>query len=255
MTSQLDLEQLRKQAKERVRARKAAGRPIKLTEAQLELAREHGFASWPKLKAHVERLGAEQPFHTDLEYYEGRADGIATIERRDRRRGAARPRATPRLRELARAAPPRRGAARRARAADAVRARLPRGRGRRPRAARGAARRAPRARRGCAARTATTCSGWPDGLALVRLLLERGADPNRGNDYGWTKLHQAGYSNRRELAQVMLDAGGRTRRLGARRRRHAARSRRSSGATARSSTCSGTSPATCASRPGSGGST
>ena len=42
-----------------------------------------------------------------------------------------------------------------------------------------------------------------------RLLLERGADPNRGNDYGWTKLHQAGYSNRPELAQLMLDAGGR----------------------------------------------
>ena len=37
---------------------------------------------------------------------------------------------------------------------------------------------------------------------LTRLLLERGADPNRGNDYGWTKLHQAGYSNRRELART-----------------------------------------------------
>jgi ankyrin repeat protein len=48
-----------------------------------------------------------------------------------------------------------------------------------------------------------------NGLPIVRLLLERGADPNRGNDYGWTKLHQAGYANRRELAQVMLDAGGR----------------------------------------------
>ena len=47
------------------------------------------------------------------------------------------------------------------------------------------------------------------GLELVQLLLERGADPNRGNDYGWTKLHQAGYSNRPELAQLMLDAGGR----------------------------------------------
>jgi ankyrin repeat protein len=47
------------------------------------------------------------------------------------------------------------------------------------------------------------------GLELVRLLLARGADPNRGNDYGWTKLHQAGYSNRPELAQLMLDAGGR----------------------------------------------
>jgi ankyrin repeat protein len=51
------------------------------------------------------------------------------------------------------------------------------------------------------------------GMALtagaVRMLLVRGADPNRGNDYGWTKLHQAGYSNHPELAQTMLDAGGR----------------------------------------------
>ena len=52
--------------------------------------------------------------------------------------------------------------------------------------------------------------GMAGDSSLVRLLLERGADPNRGNDYGWTKLHQAGYSNRRELAQVMLDAGART---------------------------------------------
>src|SRR5439155_7199213 len=44
----------------------------------------------------------------------------------------------------------------------------------------------------------------------VRLLLERGGDPNRGNDYGWTKLHQAGYSNRRELAELLLSAGART---------------------------------------------
>ena len=51
--------------------------------------------------------------------------------------------------------------------------------------------------------------GMAGDLELVELLLERGADPNRGNDYGWTKLHQAGYSNRPELAQLMLDAGGR----------------------------------------------
>jgi ankyrin repeat protein len=43
--------------------------------------------------------------------------------------------------------------------------------------------------------------------ALVRLLLERGADVNRGNDYGWTILHQAGYSNDRALARVALDTG------------------------------------------------
>jgi ankyrin repeat protein len=46
--------------------------------------------------------------------------------------------------------------------------------------------------------------------AIVSLLLERGADPNRGNDYGWTKLHQAGYSNDCDLARLMLAAGART---------------------------------------------
>jgi ankyrin repeat protein len=44
-------------------------------------------------------------------------------------------------------------------------------------------------------------------LPLVRLLLERGADVNRGNDHGWTILHQAGYSNDRGLAEVALGAG------------------------------------------------
>jgi ankyrin repeat protein len=45
---------------------------------------------------------------------------------------------------------------------------------------------------------------------IVSLLLEHGADPNRGNDYGWTKLHQAGYSNDLELARLMIAAGART---------------------------------------------
>ena len=44
-------------------------------------------------------------------------------------------------------------------------------------------------------------------LPLVGLLLERGADVNRGNDYGWTILHQAGYSNDRPLAELALEAG------------------------------------------------
>jgi ankyrin repeat protein len=52
--------------------------------------------------------------------------------------------------------------------------------------------------------------GMAGQLEAVRFLLERGADPNRGNDYGWTKLHQAGYGNDRALAEVMLAAGGRT---------------------------------------------
>jgi ankyrin repeat protein len=52
--------------------------------------------------------------------------------------------------------------------------------------------------------------GMAGDLAIVSLLLERGADPNRGNDYGWTKLHNAGYSNDCKLARLMLDAGART---------------------------------------------
>jgi ankyrin repeat protein len=52
--------------------------------------------------------------------------------------------------------------------------------------------------------------GMAGDLAIVSLLLQRGADPNRGNDYGWTKLHQAGYSNDRDLATLMLGAGART---------------------------------------------
>jgi len=52
--------------------------------------------------------------------------------------------------------------------------------------------------------------GMAGDLRLVRLLLERGADPNRGNDYGWTKLHQAGYGNDCELAELLLAAGART---------------------------------------------
>jgi ankyrin repeat protein len=149
----------------------------------------------------------EQPFHTDIEYYEGRAEGIATVngvtlaeaeldlarrhgfaswdELEDRvaaireRREPAPPfmlayealeaRDTARLTELLDAHP------------DLVQARGTNG---------------------------NDLLGMAS-LEHVRLLLERGADPNRGNDYGWTKLHQAGYGNDTELAVVMLDAGGR----------------------------------------------
>jgi hypothetical protein len=42
---QLNLEQLRKQAKERVRQRRRAGQEVRLADVQFELARELGFAS------------------------------------------------------------------------------------------------------------------------------------------------------------------------------------------------------------------
>ena len=47
-----DLRQLKDQAKDLVRS----GEAPTLAQAQLRLAREYGFAIWPKLKAHVESL-------------------------------------------------------------------------------------------------------------------------------------------------------------------------------------------------------
>jgi len=49
------IEQLRKLAKERLATLRAAKPSAKLAEAQLELAREYGFPSWPKLKAHIDK--------------------------------------------------------------------------------------------------------------------------------------------------------------------------------------------------------
>nr|WP_042183483.1 ankyrin repeat domain-containing protein [Kibdelosporangium sp. MJ126-NF4]CEL15546.1 FOG: Ankyrin repeat [Kibdelosporangium sp. MJ126-NF4]CTQ98212.1 FOG: Ankyrin repeat [Kibdelosporangium sp. MJ126-NF4] len=50
-----DLNQLRTQAKE---LRRAAGPDATLSDAQRELARRHGFASWPRLRRHVEAINA-----------------------------------------------------------------------------------------------------------------------------------------------------------------------------------------------------
>src|SRR5215470_19140465 len=47
-----DLRHLKDQAKDLLRAGQAAS----LADAQLQVARHYGFASWPKLKAHVESL-------------------------------------------------------------------------------------------------------------------------------------------------------------------------------------------------------
>jgi len=206
---QLNLEQLRKQAKERVRALRASGQDVKLAEVQLELARELGFASWARLKAYVERLALEQPFRLDLDYYEGRADGIASVMGvtvAEARRDLAARHGFSSWRELRRHV-------------EAMR------RGEEPPSPFVLAYRAvetnDRARlvelidrlpdlvlqRGTNGNDLLGMAGDP---AVVSLLLERGADPNRGNDYGWTKLHQAGYSNDCELARLMLAAGART---------------------------------------------
>jgi ankyrin repeat protein len=206
---QLNLEQLRKQAKERVRERRRAGQEVRLADVQFELARELGFASWPKLKAYVERLSLEQPFRADLDYYEGRAHGIASVmgmSTAEARRDLARRHGFSSWRELRRHVeamesgeePPTPFvlAYRAVEAND--RERLVELLDRFPDLV---------VQRGT---NGNDLLGMAGDLAITSLLLERGADPNRGNDYGWTKLHQAGYGNDRELARLMLAAGART---------------------------------------------
>ena len=209
MTFQLNLEQLRKQAKERVRAQRAAGREVKLADAQFDLARELGFASWPKLKSYVERLPLEQPFRVDLDYYEGRADGIASVDGvsvAEARRDLASRHGYSSWRELRRHV-------------EAMH------RGDEPPTPFVLAYRAIEA--GDRDRLVELVDRFPDlvvqrgtngndllGMAgdpeIVSFLIERGADVNRGNDYGWTKLHQAGYGNDCGLARLLLAAGART---------------------------------------------
>jgi ankyrin repeat protein len=205
MTFQLNLEQLRKQAKERVRE----GRSTKLADAQFELARELGFASWPKLKSYVERLALEQPFHVDFDYYEGRANGIASVDGvslAEARRDLAERHGYASWRELRRHV-------------EAMRS------GDEPPTPFVLAYRAIEAndrdglvqlldrfpdlvvRRGT---NGNDLVGMAGDLEITSLLIERGADVNRGNDYGWTKLHQAGYGNDPDLAGVLLAAGART---------------------------------------------
>ena len=90
------LEQLRKQAKEllklcqsgdaaalkRFHEHRPGPQPatFSLSDAQLVLAREHGFATWPKLKAHVESLSAEPADPLQL-FHEAFRDDNASIIR------------------------------------------------------------------------------------------------------------------------------------------------------------------------------
>ncbi|MCI0436468.1 MAG: ankyrin repeat domain-containing protein, partial [Gemmatimonadetes bacterium] len=50
--------------------------------AQLVIAREYGFASWPKLKSHIETTVARfrtRPLVSDRHYYEARAEGLLAV--------------------------------------------------------------------------------------------------------------------------------------------------------------------------------
>jgi ankyrin repeat protein len=61
LPARASLEWLKKSAKQKLRTMKAADPAVKLADAQRDLARDYGFASWRKLKAHVEGLRAAPP--------------------------------------------------------------------------------------------------------------------------------------------------------------------------------------------------
>src|SRR5262249_23909413 len=199
-----NLDHLRQQAQERAVRHEAS-----LADAQLEIARELGFASWPKLEAYVERLALEQPFHAELDYYEGRANGIASVrgvsvaDARDdlaARHGFSSWGGLRRHVESMQTGeePPTPFVLAYRAVEDDDRERLVELLDRFPDLVR---------QRGTNGNDLLGMAGDP---AIVSLLIERGADPNRGNDYGWTKLHQAGSPNAPARARLMLAAGART---------------------------------------------
>jgi ankyrin repeat protein len=234
------LEQLRKQAKELLRAHRAGdpaaaarvaahdpGEPLKLSGAQHVVAREHGFPSWPRLKAYVERVAAHGPdlqhaYHEDLDYYEGRAYGL---------HASARDGTTGAVAAFERwSAPLTEAGARAVVARQHGFASWPALR-RHVAGLRDSGEPFARAYRAVEAHDVdglrAQLETFPDlatavgtngndllGMAgatcderLVRVLLDAGADPARGNAHGWTPLHQAGYSNLPLLARMLLDEG------------------------------------------------
>ncbi|WP_091390294.1 ankyrin repeat domain-containing protein [Amycolatopsis pretoriensis] len=218
----LNLEQLRKRAKERSRAE-----GVQLAEAQFRIARDHGFPSWPKLRAYVRRVTEhgetlQHPYHQDVEYYAERALGLlASAE--DETPGAREPFdrwSQPLTRDGARAVVAREHGfvswkALRAhvksladsgepfaRAYRAVEARDLDGLGTLLAEFPGLV-----SARGTNGNDLLGMAGATCDERLSRLLLDHGADPARGNVHGWTPLHQAAYSNLPHLLALLLDRG------------------------------------------------
>jgi ankyrin repeat protein len=236
------LEQLRKQAKDLVRADRAGEvdarariaahhpspqHPVKLSGAQLVIAREYGFPSWPRLRSYVERLRANGPtmqhaYHEDRDYYEGRATGLLASAR-DGTPGAA---AAFDRWQLPLTHVGARAVIAREHGFTSWRA-LQRHVSSLADSAEPFARAYRELERHDLEGLRSTLDRFPDlvgsrgtngndllGMAtatcderLVTLLLERGAHPAAANAHGWTPLHQAAYRGLPRLARVLLDAG------------------------------------------------
>jgi ankyrin repeat protein len=193
------------------------------------IAREHGFPSWPRLRAYADRLAAhgpdlQHPFHDDIAYYEGRATGLlasaqdgtpSAVEVFDRfgaplteagaRTAVARThgfgswaalrRHVGELRRHGGEPFARAYRAVEAQDVDALAAELDRF----PDLV---------AARGTNGNDLLNMATATCDERTVQLLLARGADPSRANAHGWTPLHQAAYVGLPALAGLLLDAGG-----------------------------------------------
>src|SRR3954454_2095748 len=223
------LESAHRRGDEAAIARAAPSRPdrrklLKDAGAQMVIAREHGFPSWVRLRAYVERVDAggqslEHPFHTDMEYYEGRAEGLLASAQ-DRTPSAAAAfegegaELTPEgAREVV--------AVRHGLATWAELRRHVEGWAESGEPFHRAFRALEDGRHDDLARPLgqfpelATARGT-NGNALInmagdagtlRLLLDAGADVAHANAHGWTPLHQAAYGDRADLARLLLDAG------------------------------------------------
>jgi ankyrin repeat protein len=206
--------------------RKDPNKPLKLAGAQHVLAREHGFASWQRMRAYVERAstygeGLEHAFHEDVDYYEGRADGLlasaldGTPEATARFEGegaeltpagartiVARRHGFETWSALKRHVvalgedgdPFRRAYVALEAGADGTLRQLL---ARFPELARA---------NGTNGNALINMAGDP---AIMKVLIEAGADVDHPNVHGWTPLHQAAYGDRVDLARLLLDAGAR----------------------------------------------
>jgi len=238
-----NLEHLRKQAKallrdhraglatavDRMHAHPSPSPQPKLADAQLVLAREYGFPSWPRLRAYVERIQAHGPglqhaFEDGIDYYADRATGLLA---------SAQDETPTALAAFARWSAPRTAAG--ARAVVAAEHGFTSWAGLRRHVTGLAASGEPFARAFTAIRTQDLAAldalldRFPElvtargtngndllGLASatcderpVALLLARGADVAAANAHGWTALHQAAYSDLPLMARVLLAAGAR----------------------------------------------
>jgi len=188
-----DLRRLRDEAK----ARRRGGEFPTLALAQLAIAREHGFASWPRLKTQVEAL--------TLEAGERAEALVRSACSSDVRRARA----------LLQVDPPLAGHDLACACVSGEAAEVARRLRREPGLARTAV--APLGREpilyACFSRLLRTEPERAAGIrAVVRLLLDAGADPNAAFDHeGWRQVPlygAAGIANDAELTRMLIDAGG-----------------------------------------------